>query len=290
MYNQSCRISRGPDSPPNEELDSERIAKHVLDHLMPLAEIIGVQPMSGPVGLVFFMRYFTSEEKTVDSITHMTLEIQSAPVEAYSRKLMSKFSPEVVMDLSAHNIDVEYELEEAIASEVAFEIVAEHLNHLVKLSGKEENFTYVNRDSCKVSLNKMSIDIGKETRRGCGNKIVISPVMYEALDLSNDSNFVAAEPKFKISSLFYAGTLHKTMQVYVSTAIPENTILVGYKGGSGEVDAGYIYSPYVMLLSTGMVMNPDTFQPEMRLMTRYGLFIMEKSSSYYKSVQVTFTD
>jgi hypothetical protein len=47
-------------------------------------------------------------------------------------------------------------------------------------------------------------------------------------------------------------------------------ILLGYKGGSGEMDSGYFYCPYVPLMSSGVVVDPNTFNPHVSLMTRYG--------------------
>jgi hypothetical protein len=47
-------------------------------------------------------------------------------------------------------------------------------------------------------------------------------------------------------------------------------ILIGYKGGSSELDSGYFYCPYIPLMSTGIVMDANTFMPAVSLMTRYG--------------------
>jgi hypothetical protein len=46
-------------------------------------------------------------------------------------------------------------------------------------------------------------------------------------------------------------------------------VLVGYKGSS-ETDAPAFYCPYIPLMSTGPVMDPNTFEPVVSFMTRYG--------------------
>jgi hypothetical protein len=72
-----------------------------------------------------------------------------------------------------------------------------------------------------------------------------------------------------------------------------STILVGYKGGNGESDAGYYYAPYIPLMSTGVIMNPVTTQPVISLMTRYGKVALTdsdislgNSADYYGKINV----
>jgi hypothetical protein len=84
------------------------------------------------------------------------------------------------------------------------------------------------------------------------------------------------------------------------TASPNNaddTILVGYKGGNGETDTGYFYCPYIPLMSSGVVVNPTTFQPVVSLMTRYGKAVftttetsLGNSADYYGKINVANLD
>ena len=46
--------------------------------------------------------------------------------------------------------------------------------------------------------------------------------------------------------------------------------MVGYKGDNGESDTGYVYAPYMPVMTSGVVVDSDTFQPVIRLMTRAG--------------------
>jgi hypothetical protein len=45
-------------------------------------------------------------------------------------------------------------------------------------------------------------------------------------------------------------------------------MILGYKGSS-DWDSGYIYSPYIPLMQSQVVTDPDTFDPRIGLMTRY---------------------
>jgi hypothetical protein len=65
--------------------------------------------------------------------------------------------------------------------------------------------------------------------------------------------------------------------------------LLAYKGGS-DVDTGYIWCPYVPSMTTGVVVDPATFQPMMSVMTRYGWFEDDKSKDYYRLVEIDVED
>jgi len=48
----------------------------------------------------------------------------------------------------------------------------------------------------------------------------------------------------------------------------ENTILMGYRG-SQFLETGAVYAPYIPLMMTPLVYDPDTFTPRKGIMTRY---------------------
>ena len=77
----------------------------------------------------------------------------------------------------------------------------------------------------------------------------------------------------------FVGTLNNTMRVYSDQYAADNTdVLVGYKG-SGEMDAAAFYCPYVPLMSSGVVLDPDTFEPVVSFMTRYGYLELANAAS-----------
>ena len=75
------------------------------------------------------------------------------------------------------------------------------------------------------------------------------------------------------------GVLNNSMRVYVDGYASDSTpVLVGYKG-PGEVDAAAYYCPYVPLTSSGVVIDPTTFEPVVSFMTRYGYLELKDATS-----------
>jgi hypothetical protein len=74
------------------------------------------------------------------------------------------------------------------------------------------------------------------------------------------------------------GTLNGAMKVYVNTYAANDDILVGYKGTS-ESDAAAFYCPYIPLMSSGVVLDPSTFEPTVSFMTRYGYVELSNTAS-----------
>ena len=69
------------------------------------------------------------------------------------------------------------------------------------------------------------------------------------------------------------------MRIYVDTYASDNSaVLVGYKGSS-EADAAAFYCPYVPLMSSGVVLDPDTLEPVVGFMTRYGYVELTNTAS-----------
>jgi len=73
--------------------------------------------------------------------------------------------------------------------------------------------------------------------------------------------------------------LNNAMRVYVDTYAADSTpVLVGYKGSS-ESDAAAFYCPYIPLMSSGVVLDPATFEPVVSFMTRYGYVELNNTAS-----------
>ena len=69
------------------------------------------------------------------------------------------------------------------------------------------------------------------------------------------------------------------MKVYVDSYAADTTaVLVGYKGTS-EADAAAFYCPYIPLMSSGVVLDPDKFEPVVSFMTRYGYVELNNTAS-----------
>ena len=69
------------------------------------------------------------------------------------------------------------------------------------------------------------------------------------------------------------------MKVYVDSYATDGTaVLVGYKGSS-ESDAAAFYCPYIPLMSSGVVLDPASFEPVVSFMTRYGYVELNNTAS-----------
>jgi hypothetical protein len=307
-------------------------------------ELVGVQPMSGPVGLVYSMRFLFSDQVdapgTADDITigtevwahtsskmrrfyssvdapvtagvqspvapitsagaagltgdmeafggrAMTLEVLKQTVTAGSRKLQARWTPESMQDLQAsHGLDMEAELTASLSAAIVGEIDNEIINDLIALAGTTDTYdmsaaftgvpNYVGDRHAVlgVLINKVANEIARKTRRGPANWIVVSPLVVSVLQSASKSVFAPT-----VSGSFdgpnntkLVGTLNGSIKVYtyIYHEVGTESILLGFKGGNGELDAGYFYCPYIPLMSSGVVVDPNTFNPHVGLMTRYG--------------------
>lgn len=252
----------------------------------------------------------------------MGVEIVSQAVEAGSRKLQAGWTIEAMQDLQAqHGLDLENEMTQALSAEIVQEIDNEIITDLLGLAGTVAAFdgslpgapgyyrpTFVGDRLANlgVMINYVANEIGRKTRRGVGNFIVVSPMIVSVLQSAAKSVFAPAiAGSFKgPNNTMLVGTLNGTIKVYSylwnqvqSTSVGgsgNDSILVGYKGGNGETDSGYFYCPYIPLMSSGVVINPVTFQPVVSLMTRYGKTTFTQkatslgnSADYYGKINVS---
>ena len=314
-----------------------RVILPVIRRVMPTVianEIVGVQPMQGPVGQIHTLRvrYAETTNDTSASNTDTTagdealspfkianaysgslttgkadstaakegtggrslsIQILKQSVEAKTRKLQARWTFEAAQDAqSMHGIDVEAEIMAALAQEITAEIDQEVLGSLRSLAATEETFnqaavsgtaTYVGDEhaALAVLINRTANKIAQRTRRGAGNFAVVSPEALTVLQSASTSAFArTTEGTFEApTNTKFVGTLNGAMRVYVdSYAADATAVLVGYKGSS-ETDAAAFYCTYVPLMSSGTVLDPDTFEPVVSFMTRYGYVELSNTAS-----------
>jgi len=310
-----------------------RVILPVIRRVMPTVianELVGVQPMTGPVGQIHTLRVRYAESNdnatageealspfkiataysgtgtdpagTADATAtkeglagrKMSIQILKQTVEAKSRKLSARWTFESAQDAqSMHGIDVEAEIMAALAQEITAEIDQEVLNSLQTLSGTAAQTydqaavsgtaTFVGDEhaALAVQINRVSNLIAQRTRRGAGNWAVVSPFALTILQSATTSAFArTTEGTFEApTNTKMVGTLNSAMKVYVNTyAADSAAVLVGYKGTS-ESDAAAFYCPYIPLMSSGVVLDPSSFEPVVSFMTRYGYVELSNSAS-----------
>ena len=225
----------------------------------------------------------------------MSIQILKQTVEAKTRKLSARWTFEAAQDASAmHGLDVEAEVMAALAQEITAEIDQEVLASLTSLSGTagatfdmNGSFTgtphYVGDRHAvlAVLINQQANLIAQRTRRGAANWAVVSPEALTILQSATTSAFArTTEGTFEApTNTKFVGTLNGAMRVYVNSYLSSSSpVLIGYKG-AGEVDAAAFYCPYIPLMSSGVIVDPSTFEPVVSFMTRYGYVELTNTAS-----------
>ena len=314
-----------------------RVILPVIRRVMPTVianEIIGVQPMTGPVAQIHTLRVrYADGVSAGDTVTageealspfkiaqaysgnnaanggaqitsalegtpgkRMNIQILKSPVEAKSRKLSARWTFEAAQDAQAQQgIDIEAEIMAALAQEITAEIDQEILGSLRSLASVEETYdqalvsgtaTFVGDEhaALAIQINRVSNLIAQRTRRGSANWAVVSNQALTILQSATTSAFArTTEGTFEApTNTKFVGTLNGAMRVYVDAYMSDtndnNQVLLGYKGTS-EADAAAFYCPYIPLMSSGVVLDPATFEPVVGFMTRYGYVELTNTAS-----------
>jgi len=223
----------------------------------------------------------------------INVQILKQVVEAKTRKLSARWTFEAAQDAqSMHGLDVEAEIMAALAQEITVEIDQEILGSLRALAATDFTYnqatvsgtaTFVGDEhaALAVLINRTANLIAQRTRRGAGNWAVVSPAALTVLQSATTSAFArTTEGTFEApTNTKFVGTLNGAMKIYVDGyANDSQAVLVGYKGSS-EADAAAFYCPYIPLMSSGVVLDPSTFEPVVSFMTRYGYVELTNTAS-----------
>jgi len=327
-----------------------RVILPVIRRVMPTVianELVGVQPMTGPVGQIHTLRVRYANAMTDNSTAatstvageealspfkiaqayssattvtagvvqaaqatyagantatlegsggrQISVQILKQTVEAKTRKLQARWTFEAAQDAQAmHGIDVEAEIMAALAQEITAEIDQEILLSLRQLAATEFTYnqaavsgtaTFVGDEhaALAVLINRTANLIAQRTRRGAGNYAVVSPAALTVLQSATTSAFArTTEGTFEApTNTKFVGTLNGTMRIFCDSYASDATpVLVGYKGAS-ETDAPAFYCPYVPLMSSGVVLDPASFEPVVSFMTRYGYIELTNTASSF---------
>jgi hypothetical protein len=308
----------------------------VIRRVMPTVianEIIGVQPMTGPVAQIHTLRvryadnvggptgaiagsealspfdiarFYSGNENPAQPMgaptavlegrpgNRLSIQILKETVEAKTRRLSARWTFEAAQDAQAQQgIDIEAEIMAALAQEITAEIDQEILVSLRRLPGAATAIydqanvsgtaTFVGDEHAALSvlINRQANLIAQRTRRGAANWAVVSPTALTVLQSATTSAFArTTEGVFEApTNTKYVGLLNNSMRVYVDQYASDTCpVLLGYKG-QGEIDAAAYYCPYVPLTSSGVVIDPQTFEPVVSFMTRYGYLELINSAS-----------
>jgi len=312
-----------------------RVILPVIRRVMPTVianELVGVQPMTGPVAQIHTLRVryadsvsgssgatganagdealspfkiataysggtngYPSATSSLEGVpgNRINVQILKQVVEAKTRKLSARWTFEAAQDAqSMHGLDVEAEIMAALAQEITVEIDQEILGSLRSLAATDYAYdqaavsgtaTFVGDEhaALAVLINRAANLIAQRTRRGAGNWAVVSSAALTVLQSATTSAFArTTEGTFEApTNTKFVGTLNGAMRIYVdSYASDSQSVLIGYKGSS-EADAAAFYCPYIPLMSSGVVLDPSTFEPVVGFMTRYGYVELTNTAS-----------
>jgi len=255
-----------------------------------------LQPTDGSRGDFEDKNNTLNGENTPISIPEINVQMKSEGIIAKTRKLKAVWTPEFAQDLNAYqSLDAEAELTSIMSEYISLEIDMEILDMLIdSAAAGTEYWSAENNKALNASgftstdlgffnsqgqwfqtigtkMQKLSNLIHQKTLRGGANFLVCSPSVATILESipgfasTSDGDVTKSSYAFGIQK---AGAINNRYTVYKNPYMKENTVLMGFRGGQ-FLEAGAVFAPYIPLIMTPLVYDPDTFVPRKGLLTRY---------------------
>ena len=238
---------------------------------------------------------------SVIAIPQINVQMRSETISAKTKKLKAQWTPEFAQDLNAYqSIDAEAELTSMLSEYISLEIDLEILDMLIvnaptveywsakvgaQIAAPGTSFSNYSEGNTAglfytqmswfqtigIKLQKVSNIIHQRTLRGGANFMVVSPAVATILEsipgfaADTDGDAAKMEYAFGVQKV---GALNSRYKVYKNPYMLENVILMGFKG-SQFLETGAVYAPYIPLIMTPLVYDPETFTPRKGIMTRY---------------------
>lgn len=232
-------------------------------------------------------------------IPELNIEWHQKEINAKTRKLKAIWTPEFAQDITQyHAFDVETEITNIMCEYVGKEIELEILDMLIQNAqtskawscrmGYEHNGSSFTQTALNVGaytqgtwfqtlgtkIQAVSNEIDRLTLRGGANFIVTSPAIATILEsIPGYATDTAGDSKKFTMGSQKIGQINNRFTVYKSSYMTENIMLVGFKGNS-MLETGAVYCPYVPLIQTPTIPDPENFTPRKAVMTRYAKAIL----------------
>jgi Major capsid protein Gp23 len=238
-----------------------------------------------------------AQNATSIAIPEINVQLRSETIAAKTKKLKAQWTPEFAQDLNAYqNLDAEAELTSMLSEYISLEIDLEILDMLINNAPIVENWSakvgnqidaagqafagnttgvYYTQmtwfQTLGIKLQKVSNQIHQRTLRGGANFMVVSPAVATILEsipgFAADTDGAADTMKYAFG-VQKVGQLNSRYKVYKNPYMLENVILMGFRGNQ-FLETGAVYAPYIPLIMTPLVYDPNTFTPRKGIMTRY---------------------
>ncbi len=258
------------------------------------------------LGKVFYSKLPTAENRgdfedrdgsvTNLDIPQIDLELKSETIVAKTRKLKAVWSPELAQDLNAyHSVDAEAELTAMLSDYISTEIDLEILDMLIAAAPaittefwSAQIGTVWNGSNFAASsftgtawtnmtwyqtlgqkMQKVSNRIHQLTMRGGANFAVVSPTVATILETipGFGTNTDGDKAEFA-GGVTKVGSFQNRFTIYKNPYMKENLMLMGFRGNN-FLETGAVYAPYIPLIMTPLVYDPNNFTPRRGVMTRY---------------------
>jgi hypothetical protein len=248
------------------------------------------------------------------SIPEINVQMKSSAIIAKTRKLKAVWTPEFAQDLNAyHALDAEAELTSILSEYISLEIDLEILDMLMDAaSAGTEVWSAVNNRSIVdngsngvisdlgfynsqgqwfqtlgTKVQKLSNIIHQKTLRGGANFMVLSPSVSTIIEsipgFASDVNGDVEKSTYAFGVQKVGALGGGKIKVYKNPYMLENQILLGFRG-TQFLEAGAVFAPYIPLIMTPLVYDPDTFTPRKGLLTRYAKKIVRPE--FYAKIKV----
>ncbi len=207
---------------------------------------------------------YNNEYIPAANIPDITLKIVSLPIVAETRRLKAYYAFEAAFELQKeYGHDMQELLNAQAAADIAHEIDIEICNDLYRLANAGNELTWSKAQPMGVSLidhydsllatfNEGSNAIHQATKRVHANFVVVGTAVAAVLESTR--NFVSANAT-NVNGPYYAGTIGR-FKAYVNPEFGQNEFVMGYKGDN-LLHSGYVYAPYMPILTTDLVQLED---------------------------------
>ena len=258
-----------------------------------------------------------SESPSEIVIPQINVQMRSEAIVAKTKKLKAQWTPEFAQDLNAyHSLDAEAELTAVMSEYISLEIDLEILDMLISSAAAGTEYwsavsnEFINANNTAFNglsvaaggyyntqgqwfqtlgtkMQKLSNIIHQRTLRGGANFCVVSPTVATILESipgfasTSNGDVTAATYAFGVQKM---GQINNRYTVYKNPYMKENTILMGFKG-SQFLETGAVFAPYIPLIMTPLVYDPETFVPRKGLLTRYAKKMVRPE--YYGKIYVS---
>lgn len=255
------------------------------------------------------------------NIPEVQFKLTQKPIVPQTRKMKATWTQQLIDDLNAFlAIDGEQEISNQLTDQITLQTDLELVSLIGKgaiesgnhgyfsvrtgyeLSGVDTsgNATFVKNDAYAIQdrpmwfrnigvpMQKVSNMIHQKTGKGGANFAIVSPTL--ATVLQTTEGFIASGATMDGSSdwmdagFSQVGSFRNRYRIYKNPfSVDDNSMIMGYRG-TGFLDFGAAYCPYIPLIMLPNIMQPTNLTPTKGVYTRYGKTMLRKD--YYGIVYV----